>query len=109
NLETYLNGLPLGGTIERTKIQSALGVSPSNLEVLPVSWCPDSDIPPDSSAPTYTARFVEKPVLGILFGYRKEVQLGGALMLILPNNIKESEKDDIRTRARLNIVAYLDS
>jgi len=112
-LETYLNGIALGGLIARTEIQtrinSAVGGAAIDLKIRPVSWCPNPDIVPSDTAPNYAPKFVEKPVLGNLFGYKQEVQLGGALLLVLPNNVSEFDKGTIRTKARENIVAYLDS
>lgn len=113
SLEAYLNGLPLGGTIERlqleTNISTALGAPASNLKVLPASWCSDPGEVINPAADSYTAKFVEKPVLGNLFGYSQTVQLDGSLLLLLPDNTADAEKTDARTNAIAAINAYLDA
>lgn len=113
SLEAYLNGLPLGGTVVRaqieTNINAALGAPPSNLKVLPASWCPDPDEVINPLAVGYAAKFVEKPVLGNLFGFSQTVQLDGSLLLLLPDNTPDAEKTDVRTNAVAAINAYLDA
>lgn len=113
SLEAYLNGLPLGGTIERTQIETsintALGAAPLNLKLIPASWCPDADEEIDPEATNYVTKFVEKPALGNLFGYSQTVQMDGSLLLLLPDNTIDSEKTNARNNAKAAINAYLDA
>jgi uncharacterized phage protein gp47/JayE len=112
-LESYLNGVAVGGEILRTEIQtrinSAVGAVAGDLKVRPVSWYPNPEITPNDTLPSYIPKFVEKPILGNLFGYKQEIRIGGAILLLLPNNVNEFDKGTIRTKARENIVAYLDA
>ncbi|HSB91487.1 MAG TPA: baseplate J/gp47 family protein, partial [Flavitalea sp.] len=114
SLEAYLNALPAGGTIERSQIENsintALGASPSNLEVAPASWCPDPDEVIDpATITTYEAKFVEKPTLGNLFGYSQTVQMEGSLLLLLPDNTNDTQKATAKTNVLTAINAYLNA
>lgn len=111
-LEAYLNGLGLGIPIVRTAIVATIPASlgaTSNLRIKPVSWCPNPNEPIDeTTAASYVAKFVEKPALGNLFVYNAEVALDGALALVLPGNVGETEKADILADAKASLNAYLE-
>jgi uncharacterized phage protein gp47/JayE len=112
-LEAYLNGLSLGTGIQRADIATQITThagAPSNLKIRPASWCPNpNEVLDENVAATYSAKFVEKPVLGNLFGYNSEVTLDGAFLLALPGNIGETEKADIVADAKTNLRTYLDA
>jgi uncharacterized phage protein gp47/JayE len=112
SLEGFFNNLALGQQILASNVQSAVEAvtgAITKLKVRPISWCRDPDMDISDGIVSYQPKFVEKAVMGNLFGYTQEVQIGGALLLVLPNNVKEADKVDIRKTAQDNIVTYLDS
>lgn len=83
-------------------------------QVRPETWCPG---PPSNPRPLLfqeggqekiEVTFVERPALGILFGYDKRLELAGALKLTLPLNIPADDRLAVRMAVRVAITEALD-
>lgn len=74
---------------------------PATFEVRPETWCPG---PADDPRPLFyeefgmkkiEVTFVERPTLGIIFGYNQRLEVDGAIKLVLPLNISNADTEAV--------------
>lgn len=79
------------------------------LKINAESWCPRPMLEEDEGDFIVKASFVEFPVLGDIFAYQDELEITGALQLIIPNNINQEDRQSIYDNAENAIQNYLDN
>lgn len=87
---------------------------PTTFQVRPETWAPG---PADDPRPILyeeggqqmlEVTFVERPALGIVFGYAQRLDVNGALKLVLPLNISQSDALAVRTQVLAAIAGVLE-
>ena len=112
-LTIYFNGLGVGGQLTKDNIETAITniseiTNVNDLKIMPVSWCPKPETTINPLATEFEVMFVEKPALGTLFVYDKELEISGALLLLLQENATATEKTDTISAVGTLIDNYLD-
>lgn len=114
-LTTYFDSLKIGDEVDRGIIASRINeipgitITPNTLKLIPQPWCQfaPSVSGAEGDVTTITPSFVEKPVLGEVFAYSKDLQITGALRLTLPASLTDQEKLEVRRDIRSRINTYL--
>jgi hypothetical protein len=100
-LETWFGGMAMGDTVLKSEIQTEItniiAIQAGSLKLLPESWSPGPEDDPrplleDVNGDTQVVvTYVEKPVLGILFGYANRLEITGAIKLVVPLNLTHAD------------------
>jgi hypothetical protein len=114
----YLTGLPRGTEVSQNAIGVAIdGILPlaaGTLSLRPETWCPGPVDDPrillleEGGDTTVVVTYVEKPIVGIVFGYADELEITGAIKLVHPLNISEADKNTARTNVYQVVDSYLE-
>lgn len=114
-LNNYFNALALGDAAESALIEQAVVAGgaafvASTLELRADTWAPGPADDPRELFEAVTGgvqtltTYVERPVLGILFGYADTLDIAGAVKLIMPLNVTQADQ----LTARAGVVDALD-
>ncbi len=117
-MEVFFAGKGLGIAVTKTEIANVihgpLALDPTTLDIRPETWCPG---PPDDprpllidvmGIPTVVVTYVEKAVLGTLFGYGHRLEIVGAIQLIMPLNVTNEEHIAAKDAVLMAIADLLD-
>lgn len=118
-LENYFSPMALGNVFSVSDIAAEINpiatIVTGSLSIRPESWYMGSEdeprpllVPEGSLNPDIVVTYVEKPVLGILFGYAHRLELTGAIQLVMPVNVTEEEHTHARNRVQEAIDALID-
>lgn len=115
-LKGYFAGKSLGATVLKSEVEAVVSgvvtLNSMSLELRPSSWFPG---PPDDPRPlllevpgdvSVVATYVEKPLLGTLFGYAERLEIIGAVRLVLPLNVSHQEQTQVRN-AVLDAISHV--
>lgn len=114
-LEGFFQNLSLGYPLTQNELGDIIeGIATtdfvdSSLKIDVESWCPRPMLEESDGDILVKTSFVEFPILGNLFAYQDELEIIGALQLIIPNNISQEDRQNIYNNADQAIKTYLDS
>lgn len=109
-LLAYFDLKALGATVLKSEIDGiisgAVTLNSTSLDLRPESWCPGpADDPRELllNDETVVVTYLEKPVLGTVFGYGTRLEITGAIKLVMPLNVTEQE----HAAAKANVLAVV--
>lgn len=118
-LKAYFDLKTLGQSVLQSEIEDIITLqvplTAATLDLRPESWCPGPVDDPRAllvEAPgndtEVVVTYVEKPVLGTLFGYGQRLEITGAIKLIMPLNVTQEEHLTAKQKVLEAITTLLD-
>ena len=100
------------GNIEAV-VAAYAALSPGTFEIRPESWYPGPEDDPRAilydlnGTSMVKVTYVERPVLGTVFGFEEKLLITGAIKLILPLNITAGDANQVKAKVQAAIEARL--